>query len=367
MHHQAPASSSHERNYGIDLLRLVAAFYVVLLHTMSLGGLQDAAAPGSYQEQVCNILVILTYCAVNIFGIISGYVGYRDPSKKHTYYSYFPLWLTVVCYSILFVVFYQLLLPSSVGIKDLLMCFFPVTCNLYWYFSAFTLVYFLAPYLNKILQYSTDQELKQLLALICCFFVTVEYMGTSFAMARGYSAIWLLLLYLVGGILKKTGVGSRIPAYALCLGIILFDLGFFLISSKTTSVVLLVFELSMKVRNAYTSPIYLISAILHVLLFARFRFSGFWKKVLRFASPAAFSVYILNTNKLLWNNTLQDRFAPWAVSSPAGILARTVLFALTFVTAVIVIDFFRQKVFQLLGVQNWPKRLSCILQKKKVP
>lgn len=347
-----PGIQLSQRNYGIDLLRLVAAFYVIVLHTLNHGGVYYPTIPDSRQELLCRFLFVTAFCAVNIFGIISGYVGYREPQKKISYSGYLPLWLTVVFYGVLFWGIYRCILPGSVTLWDLVMSFFPVTANLYWYFSAYSLVFFLAPFLNRILCSSSDQELKLLLFLICCVLVPIEYIGEPFALDGGYSAIWLLMLYLVGGIMKKTGIGKKLPASAALLLIILIDVGFFCIGRKWTVLSLSIFHFNLDVRSSYVTPVYLATAILHVILFSKLKIFPMGEKIIRFAAPAAFSVYIANTSPLFWKYSMANRFASWAVSSPAGILGRTFLFSWLFVTAVIFMDFFRQKLFRLMGIGN---------------
>ena len=357
----------HNRNYGIDLLRLVAAFYVVVLHTVNHGGIYLAATPQSDQELVCRILLIASFCAVNIFGIISGYVGYREPVKSISYSGYLPLWLTVVFYSVVNAVIYKILLPGSVTGTDFFTAFFPVTNDLYWYFSAYTLVYFFSPYLNRMLYDSSEKELKQLFVLICCLCVIVEYVGSPFALEGGYSALWLLLLYLAGGILKKTGIGSKLSAPAALLLILLIDVGFLFLGQKHPELTLFTFRCSLDIRYGYVTPVYMATAILHVIAFSRFRFGRIGQSIIRFAAPAAFSVYIVNTNPLFWKNFMESRFSGWAFSSPLGLLARTLLFSAVFVSAVVIADFFRQKLFALLGVPAWGKKLSGFLAGKKNP
>lgn len=352
------------RNYGIDLLRLVAAFYVIILHTLNYGGVYYATAPFSYQNLICRILLIAAFCAVNIFGIISGYVGYREPPKKVSYNGYLSLWLTVVFYCVFYAGIYQFLQPGIVTVKTWAKSFFPVTKDLYWYFSAYTFVYFLSPYLNKILYHSSERELKALF-WICCVAVMIEYISKSFAMEGGYSAMWLLLLYLVGGIMKKTGIGSKIPACAALLLIILIDGSLFYFGLKRTDLTVFIFNFSLDLFYSYITPFYFTVAILHVILFSQLKIGTLPQKIIKFAAPAAFSVYIANTSPLFWHNFMQNHFADWAASSPAGILVRTITFSFFFVWAVIFFDFFRQKLFRLLGVQNWIPKLSAFLLKDK--
>ena len=46
------------RNAGIELLRILAAFYIFLLHVLGWGGLYGTTAEGSYQQTVSGLLYI---------------------------------------------------------------------------------------------------------------------------------------------------------------------------------------------------------------------------------------------------------------------------------------------------------------------
>lgn len=65
-----------KRNYGIDLLRLVSMFLIVVLHSLSRGALVGVA-PFNIHYEAGFLIEALTYCAVNCFALIS---GYRDTS-----------------------------------------------------------------------------------------------------------------------------------------------------------------------------------------------------------------------------------------------------------------------------------------------
>lgn len=60
-----------KRNYGIDLLRLVSMFLIVVLHSLSRGALVGVA-PFNIHYEAGFLIEALTYCAVNCFALISG-------------------------------------------------------------------------------------------------------------------------------------------------------------------------------------------------------------------------------------------------------------------------------------------------------
>ena len=74
------------RNYGIDLLRIVSMFFIIILHTLGQGGIVKNTISTTPQFRYAWALEIIAYCAVDIFALISGYVSYTDKEKKHKNY-----------------------------------------------------------------------------------------------------------------------------------------------------------------------------------------------------------------------------------------------------------------------------------------
>jgi len=62
----------YERNYGIDLLRLVLMYMVCMLHTLGQGGILGVCQAGTVEYKAFWFLEILSYCAVDGFAIIRG-------------------------------------------------------------------------------------------------------------------------------------------------------------------------------------------------------------------------------------------------------------------------------------------------------
>ena len=71
-----------QRNRGIDLLRMTAMWMVVILHILNKGGVLAAAAPLSAGQGTARLLETAAYCAVNCYGLISGYVGVQRRHAK---------------------------------------------------------------------------------------------------------------------------------------------------------------------------------------------------------------------------------------------------------------------------------------------
>ena len=67
-----------DRNDGIDLLRIVSMYMITILHVCGQGGamVRIASHPATYYA--CWLLETMCMCAVNCYGLISGYVGVKS-------------------------------------------------------------------------------------------------------------------------------------------------------------------------------------------------------------------------------------------------------------------------------------------------
>ena len=100
------------RNQGIDLLRNLSMFMVVMLHVLGLGGLLSATQGQGLKYELLKVIHIGSMCAVNCYGLISGYVGYGSKWKIS---SIVTLWLQVFLYSVGIGLLFYILKPGSVG------------------------------------------------------------------------------------------------------------------------------------------------------------------------------------------------------------------------------------------------------------
>lgn len=119
-----------ERNYGIDALRLVAMFLVVNLHVLGHGGILQKVT--GVQYATAYLLEIASYCAVNCYAIISGYVGYREQKITLHYAKYLKFWIPVAFYNVAITLIMFAIGVGNVSEMELVASIFPVTMARYW-------------------------------------------------------------------------------------------------------------------------------------------------------------------------------------------------------------------------------------------
>lgn len=198
-----------ERNWGIDSLRVLCMFMIVIWHILWHGGVLANVSVPSLQYDIAWLLAMLAFGAVNCYGLISGYVGVRSRFKLS---NLVELWMRVLFYTLIITIFVAIKNPDSINWKQWLGAFFPVLSKQYWYFTAYTGAFMFFPILNLALEKMERKQIEKILlammvmfSLFSTIFQTI-YKSDIFILNDGYSVWWLVVLYLLGGYIGKYGI-----------------------------------------------------------------------------------------------------------------------------------------------------------------
>lgn len=347
-----------QRNRGIDLLRMAAMWMVVILHILNKGGVLEAAAPLSAGRETARLLEIAAYCAVNCYGLISGYVGV---GHRFRYSGTITLWLRAAFYTLGITAAFALLMQGSVNGDRVLRAFLPVLFRQYWYVTAYFGMCLFIPFFNLLLERLTRHQAKVLALSIVVVFSVLPTLRQKdvFLTDNGYSVLWLSCLYLLGGILRLYGRQERKPLRwaAVYLGCVLVTwlvklAGDRLWMARTG-------HLCDKVLlTTYTSPTILLAAAALVLCYTGLRIGPGFGSFIEKASPLAFSVYLIHAHPLIWEHWLAGRFA-FLADKPPVLLTLGVLGGAFGIYAVCSLaDILRAWLFRLLRVKAFSKGLE---------
>lgn len=322
-----------ERNYGIDILRAISMLMVCILHVLLHGGILNKVTFQTGQYNVAWFLEILCYAAVNCYALISGFVGVRAKFKLSNL-AY--LWIQVAfCNGIIALGFD--LIQGTFSPKTLLE-FFPVYMNRYWYFTAYFGLFFLMPILNAAIHSVNKRTFK---ICLLCLFISFSVVGNYkdlFQLNSGYSLLWLAYLYLVGGYVFKYKPCAKIKTYWL----ILFACG----------CILSVWLLKVwKNRDffGYLSPAHVLFAIVLLELFSRVKVKTKGERiVVSFSASTSFGVYILHTQKNIWQYLIFEKYAGF---NPFLLAFAVVGTALAIYLLCSALDYLRLLLFKLFHVK----------------
>lgn len=351
-----------DRNYGIDLLRVIAMIMVVCLHVLLYGMDINAIHSGTVNYYIAWALEAVCYSAVNIYGLISGFCLYN---RKNSLRKLLTLWLQIFFYSILSTASIAVFAHQSFSIKMIINSCFPILSGIYWYATSYFVMYLFVPFFNKLLSILDFQQTKFLVFMLLFVFGFLSWIagilgGTeAFGVYNGYTVIWLCVLFFVGASIKKYGISVVMITHGKLNKKIFLVLGFIsgitvflskvLISLVTTAA----FGRSVYdgLFYSYVSPFVIAEAL---CLFAYFTTLKIKKekaiKLCLRLSTATFGVYIIHLTKA-FDCFVWGLFKPYSNSSlflPIVILGTGVIYILSSL-----LDNLRMKIFKIIKTDKY--------------
>ena len=348
------------RNHGIDLLRILSMFGVILLHILNHGGVLHLTHSPARFSTVW-FLEALSDPAVNCFMLISGYVGYRGEKAFPKIKNLLSLLFTVLFYSITIFFLFKLFGPDPLGMKALIKSFLPTMLNQYWFFTAYFGLFLISPVLNIFVHKS---NLKQAFVFLIVFFLfsIVSTVYDSFSILRGYSVLWFIFMYLVGAIIKKYDL-SRLFSKKIWLLIVLSALAVTWLSKIVlyfTNIPFLQSHSSELVK--YVSPTIVIMSIGLLCLFAKIRCPSSLCSVISFVAPSAFSVYLIHDNVYI-RMYLMSHMHKFADGFNAALIALFIVCSAAAIFLVcIIIDKIRTGLFALIRIDKLAAHIEDFLK-----
>ncbi|SFE23757.1 Acyltransferase family protein [Peptostreptococcaceae bacterium pGA-8] len=346
-----------KRYYGVDLLRCISMILVVILHTLGAGGVLDATAQGTMTFSVVWLLEIIAYPAVNIFAMISGFVGYSDEVYKFKYSNCISLWIRIVFYGIISTVVIYFVNSELVSTGDFFRVFFPITTRAYWYYTAYVVLVVLIPAINFVLRSLDKKVLFSLLILIFLLSI-LETTTKQFALSGGYGFTWLALLYVLGAIIKKCKLHEKIKlGYALtALLMSILITWIWLLYGREIS--LFNWEIDKELFISYVSPTVLCSAVMTLIIFAKVEFCDKVNRIIKLIRPCVFTTFILNSQYSIANNFLYGKFVFLANTRAVIVPVFVIGYAVTFFVVSTLIDLLRIYIFKFAKVDSLSKKVE---------
>lgn len=330
------------RSYGVDVLKILAMLMICAHHILVHGGVLNAVLPGSGANALAWLLYGVTSVGVNVFAMASGYLG---AGRRFRLSSAVMHWLQVVFYTVGITLIALALWPGTVGKQELLNALFPVAFQQYWYVTAYFCMLAFTPVLNQAITGLTKGGLIACTAGVLLL-LSVQQTGLQFDIYgtdNGYSALWLMAMYLVGGAWKRleadapkcSGIVGAAAACACFVGMWGFKL-FIETNGLQAS-----YKETLLMR--YTSPLMVLAALGLMMACTRLPAPGAGAaRVGAALAQASFGVYLIHDHLFIREHLVSRRFEwiaqsgqiGWVLLCAAGIflgcaaidMARTALF-----------------------------------------
>mgnify|MGYP002584529980 CR=1 FL=1 len=300
------------RNIGIDLLKIVSMLMIVTLHMLGHGGILEQVPVLSGSYQLAWLLEIICYGAVNCYALASGFLTARCNIRK-----IMELWMQVIFYSLIITILMDCtVLHGTISREEWIYSFFPVTSRKSWYVTAYFGMMCLMPVIRLAVDYIDQRLYRHMLMGIFAVYIVlptlVSYLlqGTyhpdPVTLNRGYSSLWLCVMYLLGAYIRK-----YVDYYAVKKRISLLVFGCMVMITFLSKMLM---ERTGNVENAdvlvdYTSPTIVLGSIALLMFFVNIRGDSIKiKQMIVTLSGATLGVYLIHDNDLIRNEVVAHLF-----------------------------------------------------------
>lgn len=287
-----------QRESNIELLRILLAVGVIVLHYNYYGGVFDSVRSGSANQILFYFTENIFICAVDTFVLISGY--FLSTTKTTNYIRI----IKIILQTMLFGAGWYLLtaiLHNIVGIelfKGVVIALIPKN----YYVTFYVVICVLAPFINKFMATLSQYEWKRfvlILVYILSIWAVVADVITSETniiygispisadgSQAGYTLINFILMYIIGAYIRENPIKTRISIHIIVLAglTLLLVLWSFLTKENNLPTANIVW--------AYNNPVIILYSANLFILFSKIKIGC--SKIINFFGKASFSVYLLH-------------------------------------------------------------------------
>ena len=353
-----------QRNLGIDLLRGLAMFFVIIWHFVGQGGLLEHAEAGSAKYWVMSAVQILTICCVNLYGLTTGYLMCDKPFRLSRVVK---IWVTTMFWSVavscvLFAVF-----PETRTFEEIVSMFLPILRGRYWFFTAYVVVMLLSPVLNLVIRSLSRRQYHLLLAVLFLLFgvIPVGSLGNDvMRISTGHHFSWMIALYVIGGYLRRfaleEGAKKWLAGYFLFVAVhLLYKLAVAVVGLNGFTDLLLTYPSPLVVGESICLFLYFKDA------FAGISGESLAGKLIRFAAPGIYSVYVIHVHpRVYWNRQILDLFRVWDNWNLLAVCVAMIGTAVALFVVCVCLDALRQRLFRGMGIDRTLENLSNRVENK---
>lgn len=332
-----------ERDSNMELLRCIAMFLVVLVHTSFLS-LGLPTQEESFHTPTSVFFRLFTQSVsivcVNVFVLLSGWYGIRFNLSRLGGFLFQVFFFSVFVYFCLIAIYPR----EYLNTRSLL-----VVCMLngedYWFVKSYMLLYLFSPFLNKLIEDESNKVLVRHIIIVFFVFQTIYgwfSINGAPELAGGYSALSFMGLYLVMRYLRL--YGFELSKYNGKQYITLY----FVTAIVNTLLAFLLTRMNLIIYGrifTYTNPLVICQSLLLVLAFSQLKVKS---KFINWMAISCFAVYLTHANGFIlrpfygkWIRYLFDKHD-------------TMMFALL-VTCTIIILFFVSTLLDKIRLLIWAK------------
>lgn len=320
------------RESNFELCRLICMLYIVVYHLIiHVPVVYETTIWGRPLRTLCHIGVI-------VFVMISGYFGI-----KRKWSGLLKLALSVSFYNLLGLIITCFFCGQPFELTSLLTIILPITHGNYWFITSYSVLFLLAPYINKVIE---DLTKRDFIVLICILLAIVCYGGglMNAEIGDGRGIIAFVLSYVIGRFIHKfCPDGIEYPLVGNRPGAIYFSAAAFLFCAIAFLPTLLSKAINFICFGYNEIGLYVMS-VLFLLMFQRIKIRS---NVINWCAESSIGIYLLHGNPLVSSLIVYPVYSLVysAISNQWLLFIVHVLFALSIICCCIMVDKIRQTLF----------------------
>ena len=218
------------RVFGLDLVRSIAFFLVILVHSFMKSGFNGTTVEG-FQMFFLLLIRCIAFTGVLLFMIITGYCMYNKKDSKKRYKSLIKILAVYFVISIITILFRKYYLLDTSTLYQYVSGIFNFTAIPYaWYVEMYVGLFLLIPFLNILYNNIPTKKQKLILILSLLF---ISSISTSFSNVNvdGHSLDLLpnwwynfypILLYYIGAYIKEYQITIKRSINIILIGCSVF-------------------------------------------------------------------------------------------------------------------------------------------------
>ena len=189
-----------KRNIGLDILRILSMFMILILHLLGKGGMLEKESNSQIYYLIYNFMEILCIVAVNCYVLTSGYFLIKSEFK---WKKVFTLWKETLFYSLL-VFGITTVIKKEFDVVLFVKSCLPIITKEYWFINIYLLMYILSPFINKLIFSLKMEELKKMITILIIAFSVWSILPKDYVFdnTAGYGIIWFVCLYIISAYIR---------------------------------------------------------------------------------------------------------------------------------------------------------------------
>ncbi|MBQ9605184.1 MAG: acyltransferase family protein [Firmicutes bacterium] len=302
-------SDAQRRYSGIDLLKVLSVFAVIIIHILNQCGTLENLPEKSVSYFTGYFIYAIVLCMVNCFAMSSGFLLCK---KKVKYSRASYVWVETVFYGLVITAAFFFLNLQNVSAADVAKTFFPIINNSYWYVTAYIGVVLISPFINKLMLSLDRRQTRWLMAVLFLMFSVLSGILRSsvYSVSQGYSFFWIAFMYMTGAAVRLHKPFENKNKFVFA---ILFAVGILLTFALPMAITRIIPSLNEVINTdllMYSSPTMAASSFFAVLFFTKVNIkNAFGIKSLKILSKHSLGVYLIHATPALFYQVFPPAFS----------------------------------------------------------